>query len=972
MAVTSNEILVLLDKDLKRVGTISPYSQDNAFWGESFNRQIADDSSSNDEITALDTYNRTDPNANSKMWGDELTGLTMTQDAPMAKNLVIGNSIARYNDDIGKWEIYRIITTDESIDETTGRHLVSVEATNLAIWHLGKTIPAKKEVKECNIVQAMDWILAGSGWTLENNSESGLLADMQFDGSTSSQSYLQTVLTTYDCEATAYAHFDASGLVDDLILELTDHMGSTQPTQTVRYGTNMKSVHRKTVDTTLITKLYVYGSDGTSIGSVNNGRNYITDAQSNAMYNNDPNTWLEGAITSSSIKQPAGLMAWAEKQLRLYNHPRVNYTVEVSPDFNPKLGDEIKVIDTVMQPNLTVQARVIQKQESISNTYGNTVTLGEFATVKVVTPSFIKSLQEEYTNKVKLLFDEAKENSTASSLSLITPQGTSWTGNPDDITKTCVARLFIEGQNVTSYLTQDSFNWQYLNPDGTHNTAWENQNRNAGYQVVLQQGFVGTLLCSINDDHTANDPEIYVDDSNKSITNSHSAPSDEDGKYSHNDGDGWLQTDDNNNAIGGWIFKSGQWNSVDPKTLYSNRLNENGTFKRIWQTHYNRNVWGDNMYGGLQCANYMEDGNVIGSYSYNGVHSTQHLWNINVTDTEFIRFNQNGDLMDAMILHGGGHGSSFTYNKNDHLIYTVAKDYENDKSWYVGALYYEPNTDATIDKFVWRCKVDSFMRPVFQFNGTEDENYMLASLMDGSYVVCTLKDLRNNHYTPSIKGKLQDFGITPSVGKSDGKTNTLQANGIHYPYAFFTMGDANNKDPKQVLAINLLTQSQEFIYPFIEDNDIELDVPVEAGGSFEPEGCYYDNDTNSLFVGFNLSKYTDNTKKELRPVSVMVSVPISERVDVVGNDLKYPIDDSALGIFNDDTSNPSDDDTDNQDGGYDISVQTQIDNTPINVMNQYVETHNVSNTINALNNWNYTNVDTSKVKLPSKKKKKKK
>lgn len=969
MAVTSNEILVLLDKNLKRIGTISPSSQDNAFWGESFNRQIADDSSSNDEITALDTFNRTDPNANSKMWGDELTGLTMTQDAPMAKNLVIGNSIARYNEDIGKWEIYRIITTDESIDESTGRHLVSVEATNLAIWHLGKTIPAKKEIKECNIVQAMDWILSGSGWDLENNSESGLLADMQFDGSTSSQSYLQTILTTYDCEVTAYAHFDASGLVDDLILELTDHMGSTEPTQTVRYGTNMKSIHRKTVDTTLITKLYVYGSDGTSIGSVNNGRDFITDAQANAMYNNDQNTWLEGAITSSSIKQPAGLMAWAEKQLRLYNHPRINYTVEVSSDFNPKLGDEIKVIDTVMTPDLTVQARVIQKQESISNSYGNTVTLGEFSTVKVVTPNFIKSLQEEYSNQVSRLFEQARADSTASSINLITPLGRTWYN--DDTIKKCIARLFIEGQNVTSYLTNDSFNWQYIKNDGTHDTAWEAENREAGYEVTIEPGFVGTLLCSINDDHTATQPEIYVDDGNQSITNSHSAPSDEDGKYSHNEGDGWLQTDNNNNAIAGWRFRSGQWQSVDPSSLYSTRLNKNGTFKRIWQTHYNQNYWKDNMYGGLQCANYMEDGNVIGSYAYNGNHSSQKLWNIKTNDTEFIRFNQNGDLMDAMILHGGGHGSSFTYNKNDHRIYTMVKDYNGDGSWYVGALYYEPNTDATIDKFVWRCKVDKFMRPVFQFSSTNDENYMLGTQMDGTYVVCKLIDLQNGHYNPLIQGKLQDFGITPSVGQSNGETNTMQANGINYPYAFFTMGDANNKDPKQVLAINLVTQSQEFIYPFIEGNDIELDIPVEAGGAFEPEGVYYDNETNSLFVGFNISEYTDNTKKVARPVSIMVSVPIAERQDVVNNALKYPIDDSDLSIFNDDTFNPSDSDSDNQDGGYDISVQTEIDNEPINVMNQYISQNNVSDTINALNNWKYTNVDLSKVHFPSKKKKKK-
>ena len=116
MAVISNEILILLDKNLKRVGTISPFSDKNPFWGETIKRQIADDSASNDSITALDTFNRTDPNANSKMWGDEISGLTMTKDAPMAKNLVICNSIARYDEDIDEWVVYRISTTDGAME----------------------------------------------------------------------------------------------------------------------------------------------------------------------------------------------------------------------------------------------------------------------------------------------------------------------------------------------------------------------------------------------------------------------------------------------------------------------------------------------------------------------------------------------------------------------------------------------------------------------------------------------------------------------------------------------------------------------------------------------------------------------------------------------------------------------------------------------------------------------------------------
>ena len=906
MAYGSNENLVLLDKNLKRLGSISPNSDKNAFWGETINRQIADDSSSNDSISGLDTFNRTDPNANSKMWGDEISGLTMVQDAPMAKNLVVGNSIARYNDDIGKWEVYRIINTDETMEETTGRHLVIVEATNLAIWHLGKTIPAKKEIKEANLAQAMAWILAGSGWDLENNSESGLLVDMQFDGTSTSQSYLQSVLTYYDCEAQAYITFDSTGfIVDDMVIELSDHLGSEEPVAAIRYGKNMRTIHRKTVDTTLITKLYVYGADGETIEKVNGGKDFVTDTQANAIYNNDPNTWLEGAITSQSIKQPAGLLEWGKRQLQLYNHPRVNYEVAVSTDFNPKLGDTVKVVDTVMTPELTVQARVIQKQESLSNPYSNTVTLGEFATVKVVTPSFIKNLQEQYSNQVLNLFEKAKKDSTASSISIITPFGTSWYN--EDTSKKAIARLFIEGQNVTSYLTRRSFNWQYIQRDGTHNSAWEAQHKNDSYQVEIVPPFNGTLICSINDDYVTDMPEVWVDGDQNNVSVSQSSPSDSNGQNDHAIGDFWVKKDTNGNTVGSWRYDGKAWQICNIGAIYDANMNTDGSFKKIWNSHSNTNTWGDHMYGGLQCINYMQDGNILGSYAYKGKRSTKNIEGRDgVADTQFIRFNQNGDLMDSMIVHGGGHGSSFTYNPNDQMIYTLCKDY-NAGTWYVGAMPYRPNQEVWVNSFTWRCAVEKFMRPVFEFGAVGGHDYMFASMLDGTYVLCDLADLIKGSYKPLIRGKVQDFGITPSGGSgSDGITNTMQSNGLHYPFAFFTMGDANNKDTKQILAINVLTQSQEFKYVIDPGSNIKVSIPMAAGGVLEPEGIYYNANTQALYMSFNQSEYTDDSHTLAKPVSSLYSIPLKFRQDAFDDANEYPSDDSDIDTLADTVYNPSD------------------------------------------------------------------
>lgn len=778
------------------------------------------------------------------MWGDELNGLTMLQEEPMASNLIIGNNIAKYNEDIDKWTIYRIISTDEAIDEQSGKHTISADAVNLAIWRLGKTIPAKKHINECNIKVALEWIMAGTGWTLVNNSESGLLAEMSFDGTSTSQSYLQQILTTYDSEANAYVHFDASGLVDDLILEITDHLGSDEADKTIRYGKNLKGVHRKTVDTTLITKLYIYSSSGGTIQKVNKGKNFITDVQANALYNTDDNTWLEGSITSNSIRQPSALMEWGQRQLRLFNHPRINYTVDVSSDFEANLGDEVKIIDTEMTPELTVQARVIQKSESLSNPFSNTLTLGEFATVRIVTPSFISSMESRWNSKVQDLFEKARKDMNASTVNLITPLGRSWYN--DDKTKKVIARLFIEGNNVTSYLKPSSFTWQYIQQDGTHDLNWEHEHEDDGYVVEIQPPFVGTLLCSVNDEHVSEQAEI------------------------------WINTD---------------------------RNNKDGTFKQLWKSHYNTNYWGDTNYGALQCSYLKSNGEVISSYAYKGKNGTRN----GIVDTEFIRYNSNGDLLDSMIISGGGHGSSFSYNESENALYTVCQDLAS-KDWYIGAINYEPNTKRSLVQFNWSCKIDKFVRPSFDF----EHGYMLGSNMDGTYLICEISDLKEGNFRAMVQGRLQDFGINPSDshGSKDGTTNTMQSNGIYYPFGFFTFGDVNNKDAKQILCVNLITQSKEFIFPIMEAEDIHLEVPIEQGGHLEPEGIYYDKPNKRLMVGFNISEWLDEKHYNIKPISSIYSFPIDMRDDTEDLARKYPIDDANVPLPTDDPYNPSDDGSD--------------------------------------------------------------
>ncbi|KZL38734.1 phage tail spike protein [Secundilactobacillus collinoides] len=854
---------IILDKNLKRVATLDTTSDDDVFWGETIQSQLADDATSSDSITESGFASSTDPNANSKSWNDTLTGLTMLADSPAAQYLVVGNHIAVYDQFNDRWRVYRIYTVDENISTATGAHLVSVDAINLLIWRLGKTIPAKSENTECSLDQAIDWVISGTNITLVNNATSGLLTDFSISGTDTSQTVLQTILATYDCEADGYVTLDSSGLVSDIILELSDQRGQNTG-QRITYGDNMLSIQRETVDTTLVTKLYVYGENDETIVSAtgSNGEAFITDATANALYNSDANTWLEGTVTSSTITEPNALLALGLKTLRLYNHPRVNYTVDVTSDFDVQLGDTIKVIDLTMNPVLTLQARVIQRTTSESDPTQNKVVIGEFSTVTVVTPNFIQNLEQRFNDHVAQLFEDAKNNSTAASISLITPLGQSWANT--DTSKRVIARLFIEGENVTSFLSASAFNWGYIQQDGTHNLSWESEHAKDGYEVTITPPFVGSLVVTIDDAYVKTESEM------------------------------WINTG----------------------------VNPDGAFKKLWETLdvANTDEFGNNHIGALQFSYQLSTGEILASYAYTGTKDAS-----SISDCQFLKWDATGKLESSMIVQGGLHGASFGYDETNNVIYSQIQDLTTGDKYLctfpftAGAVI--SSTSSAVTKW---CAMDSYVRP----NVDLTNGLWLGSQTDGTVEVCNISDLKAGNYLPIIQFKLSDFGWNPvpSGVTNDGTYNTVQANSIAYPYAFFTAGDVNNKDDRLVLCVNLITQSVVFNYQMEPTQDVALAVPIDNGGHFEPEGIYPDLTNNQLIIGFNVSEYRDDAHTVMIGHSAIYSVPIGVRDDSQDLAVAYPAEDEGENdetetavTVPDDSADDSDDASDDDD---DFNIDT--------------------------------------------------
>lgn len=404
---------VILDNQLRRVGLLSNHVRAGTpFWGDTIDQSIAEDDSGFAWEDLKDTFNTINLAANKKTYDHQITGITIPSNGPDAQYIVAGNHLMYYDDESERYYIMRIINVDETAKDTEFQF--TFDASNLAEWKLSRTIPVAFQNDDVNAKTVFTNLLAKSGWRLEFNSTSNITLKEEFDGTSSAQSYLQQLAADYDVEIDCYAELNQVGDVTGLVVEVSDHLGS-KSVQRLDYRNDLTGVERKLVDDALVSKLYVLGADGATIEDANDGKAFITDPDANAKYNHDikgtGSTWLEGTITSDTIQNPNGLLAWGKKQLTMYNHPRYNYTISIRSDIKGGIGDNFRIADFALNPPLLVDARVIKVTKSLSDPSVHSLTLGEYSSISprksgTADSDAIDNLRNEMKNADNALADE--------------------------------------------------------------------------------------------------------------------------------------------------------------------------------------------------------------------------------------------------------------------------------------------------------------------------------------------------------------------------------------------------------------------------------------------------------------------------------------------------------------------------------------------------------------------------------------
>lgn len=477
---------MILNKRLNPCGILSLEGKGCPFYDDLRTVQIADDIG--------------------KLWNDTLT-ISVPYGYPETEMMDEGYHLLKKFGD-GRYYLFRMVPTDTLAGQV---HVKNVTAFNRAIWDLDHTIVIPGTLSNISSDDAFDYALQRSGWEIANSNYTGGVKDtITFNLGDTAMTVIQSLLQTFNCEMRAYVEVSGSHIIRKCI-DIVDRIGDDTG-QRLEYRHNLLNIQRQMSDDNLFTMLHVYGGTVTgsdtpiSIAPANGGKDYLVDEEANNLYNEGDSKYLEGWVQNQNIQNPAGLLSWGKNQLSLFNHPKYQYDVSVSSlDWNPNIGDELLITDFEMQPSLTVKARVIQLQESESNPQSCQMTVGEIIEVPNVTPADIQRLQG-----IASAAAQAAQDAHGYVLKEFAPDGTDFSNDAE--LKRIIVRVYSGTSEVTSQFDTGQFVWEKINPDGSHDAAWETEHVGLGNAILVDSSVIGCLIrCHLDDDSIGSIPAYFQD-----------------------------------------------------------------------------------------------------------------------------------------------------------------------------------------------------------------------------------------------------------------------------------------------------------------------------------------------------------------------------------------------------------------------------------------------------------------------------
>ncbi|AZA16425.1 MAG: hypothetical protein DF199_03625 [Lactobacillus delbrueckii subsp. lactis] len=495
----------ILNSEFKRIGTLS-LDGATVFTSDTITHQYASadqtNSSYGENPDAEDTTQARSKNRKSKEYNHYGT-IVVPQRQPDSSKVVEGNYIAKHDDVLDRWYIFRIWHTSETL-LASGLAATSAELIDLGLWELSHTIVPAKTYTNCTAKTAFQWLAQKLTWSLDMSKLTTTLtmSKIEFDGTSRASSMLQTLLQDYDLECDFYVKATSNGTITDKIFQVGNKLNSEIYSGTVFVGQNITGCKRD-ITGNIVTKLYVFGPNGETMASANGGKTYIVDDAANRQYNpNWRTTYLEGAYTSNSTTDAHGLKAIAKTILADTNHPQYAYTVTVPHTMHPRLGSVVRTVNTDFTPEMVTKERVMATTQSYADPSQNSIQFGEFQTVTRITPDWLSN----FTNQIANAVQKAMQDSSSIDPVVLTPDGVDFDkSNPS---KRVIIQAYEGGTNISAFLDSNGFIFRQISESGQYGKATR------GYLQNVSSLKLGEYRATIDNQYFSTTPEVQADQTN--------------------------------------------------------------------------------------------------------------------------------------------------------------------------------------------------------------------------------------------------------------------------------------------------------------------------------------------------------------------------------------------------------------------------------------------------------------------------
>lgn len=338
---------------------------------------------------------------------------------PTAQHIAEGGFII-YPRESRNPDYFKIITVKDS--NANGEYRKSIYAENAAVPELLGNPIRPATLNSYSLEQAMTYVLSGTGWLVGDIEHSGT-KDLKFDDYTTSLDALHTILDAYGAEIEFVYEFNGLTVASRKI-NARIRRGNVINKPFV-YSIDLAEVEREIDDSELVTALIGVGKGEGTSGNLT-FTNYTPTGLDTTKYEKPSGAdwvgnldalqrWgkngkhIYGIYNDDSATNATELFNNTLAALDKYSTPRITYKADVAVLANlvgyeahkVQLGDTIVVKDETFQPELILEARIIEYKSNPFDPTEDAVTLGEFKPLLSSNIKSIRDIQNKITENVK-------------------------------------------------------------------------------------------------------------------------------------------------------------------------------------------------------------------------------------------------------------------------------------------------------------------------------------------------------------------------------------------------------------------------------------------------------------------------------------------------------------------------------------------------------------------------------------------